>query len=472
MSIKSYKGKNGLNISYRVQIKNKAVQVDKVFQSLEEANDYSIYVRSKEYQEQEREKQKLQDTLQQKVAEQLNNPPLRNVLIAFSKTRTHLASYNTDRTKLLGSIPATTIPLNSEQVLFTQRSLGIVFDTNKNDKIEFGSLKLSQINTDIIELYIKERKAQNIARATIIKELGLLAQCFDTVPITYKSLAEQYRVNPARLSTSQRKTLLPTVVLPEPIRITNDNEALILEKLKKFRNKAMLDIVMLLFSTGMRRSEALFLTWKQIDFDNKFINLINTQTKAKKSRVIPINDIAFDCLSRTLERYKQEFLEQNPNSEFKIEQNKRLFTYTVDGFKKNIQRLQDWVKIDGFKLHILRHEFISRLNESQNINIHQLSKLTGITDTEYLQSKIVEPLNRKKSALALANGTATTEDIMRVVGHEDTKINARYTHIDNNTLIEALQTKSNELSREELLEEIKRIGELQQKLMEQALKKS
>lgn len=464
VSIKSYKGKNGVNISYRVQIKNKTIKVDKVFQSLEEANDYSIYVRSKEYLEQEREKQNYQDLIQQKLAEQLTNPPLRSVLLAFSKTRTHLASYSTDRTKLIGSIPSTTIPLNSEQVLFTQRSLGISFSTNDSEKVEFGSLKLSQINTDIIELYIKERKAQNIARATIVKELWLLAQCFDTIPITYKNLAEQYRSNPARLSTNQRKTLLPTVVMPEPIRITTDNEALILEKLKKFRNKAMLDIVMLLFSTGMRRSEALFLTWKQIDFDNKFITLINTQTKAKKSRIIPINDIAFDCLQRTLKRNKESNIDTNPID--------RLFQYTVDGFKKNIQRLQDWVKIDGFKLHILRHEFISRLNESQNMNIHQLSKLTGITDTEYLQSKIVEPLNRKKSALALANGTATTEDIMRVVGHEDTKINARYTHIDNNTLIEALQTKSNELSREELLEEIKRIGELQQKLMEQALKKS
>ncbi|CFK64760.1 phage integrase family protein [Burkholderia pseudomallei] len=469
------KGKSGTSVSYRVRIRNKMISVDKVFATLDEANDYARYVRTRDYQVQvEREKER-ETAIARSVAELFTNPTLRHVLQAFSRTRTSLSSYKTDRTKLLTSIPDTEIVFSAdsasnEKRLFTERFLGVRIAGDDGENAKFGDLKMSQINSDVIELYIRARQDKGIARATIKKELGLLAICFDTVPLTYKNLAEQYRINPARLSNTRRKVLMPTVVIPDPIRISTEDEALILQKLQKFRNPAMLDIVLLSLSTGMRRGEILSLVWGQVNLDGKTIRLLNTQTKARKSRLVPITDVAKDCLIRCLRRYENEQAKEQPDEEFVLDPTRRIFSYTPDGFKSNFQRLQRWVGIDGLKFHLMRHEFISRLNESQNLNIHQLSKISGITDTEYLQQRIVEPANQKKAVNAILEGKATTEDVMKIVGHEDTKINSIYTHIDPDLLIKGIFQHSKDMSKDELREKLRIVQELQSNLMGKLLK--
>lgn len=216
---------------------------------------------------------------------------------------------------------------------------------------KFGDLDPFKIQARDVTAYInarletaKRNKAGTITgyikKSTITKELSFLSSFFNSYHSyagdKYGSLALN---NPVKVANKRK---LKGAFVKRDRRLSEDEENALFNALQKCRNKDMLAIFQLAICSGMRRSEILFLEWRQIDFDREFIKL--ERTKNGEPIRIQMLPEAWDYL---------KLVKRKPKTE-------RLFTYTLDGFKSNFARVLVWSKIEGYTFRDLRSEFISR----------------------------------------------------------------------------------------------------------------
>ncbi|PKP20217.1 MAG: integrase [Bacteroidetes bacterium HGW-Bacteroidetes-21] len=162
-----------------------------------------------------------------------------------------------------------------------------------------------------------------------------------------------------------------------------DEVSAILKANKNFKHKTMLSII---YSCGLRRSEALNL--KPSDIDSKRNILTIKNAKGNKDRVVPISDKMIKMLNEYLREYRPE-------------------TWIFEGYKKG-ERYSETSIQEVFKssvekagidknatLHWLRHSYATHLLESG-------------TDLRYIQE---------------------------LLGHKSSKTTEIYTHVSNKELI-------------------------------------
>lgn len=83
--------------------------------------------------------------------------------------------------------------------------------------------------------------------------------------------------------------------------------------MKQIEGKELLkSIVIFALNTGLRRREIFGLRWSEVDWSRNFIHVINTKTR--KSRIIPFNDVALDVLRRQKEKPRSEFVFVSPRT--------------------------------------------------------------------------------------------------------------------------------------------------------------
>ncbi|WP_408869183.1 tyrosine-type recombinase/integrase [Brochothrix campestris] len=143
----------------------------------------------------------------------------------------------------------------------------------------------------------------------------------------------------------------------------------------------------ILLNTGMRKSEALALSRKSIDLDNKIIHITNSVTydeetnkailsscKTKASeRQIPISTTLTDLIREYIEELpaEQDMLFKNKNNE--------LYRPTyVNGWFKTILKQANCQKAT---VHDIRHTFITRLHQSKQFDIKQIQRYVGHSNT-------------------------------------------------------------------------------------------
>ncbi|QNP48348.1 site-specific integrase [Diaphorobacter aerolatus] len=227
---------------------------------------------------------------------------------------------------------------------------------NYPDTIPLGNMDPFKIEARDINSYIKARLATKrftnpkkgeprelgyISKATVTKELSFLSSFFSNFHSyggkAYESLKEN---NPVKKAN---KRALAGANKKRERRLSEAEEQELFKALQRCRNKDMVTIFQLAISSGMRRSEILFLEWKQINFQRRYIELYRTKNG---------EPIKIQLLPSAWEELKK--LKHKPNTD-------RLFKYTQDGFKSNFQRVLGWAKIEGYRFHDLRSEFITRV---------------------------------------------------------------------------------------------------------------
>lgn len=204
---------------------------------------------------------------------------------------------------------------------------------------KFGELDPFKIQARDITSYINER-LETVAKSTVIKELSVLSSFFNNYHSYSNDKYFSLKIN--NPVSKANKSKLKNASIKKDRRLTDDEEMDLFNALKECRNPDMLIIFQLAISSGMRRSEILFLEWKQIDFKREFIQL--TRTKNGLPIKIQMLPNAWEVL---------KFVKHKPKTA-------RLFKYTQDGFKSNFARVLTKAKIKGFTFHDLRSEFISR----------------------------------------------------------------------------------------------------------------
>jgi len=117
--------------------------------------------------------------------------------------------------------------------------------------------------------------------------------------------------------------------------------------------------------TGMRRSEILNLTWRDVDFKNNNIELL--QTKSGKKRIIPMNRMVADALIGIKKHPKSAYIFHKRDGQ-PLKDIRSIFFLVL---KK--------VGIKDFRFHDLRHTFASQL-VMKGVDIFTVSQLLGHAD--------------------------------------------------------------------------------------------
>lgn len=176
--------------------------------------------------------------------------------------------------------------------------------------------------------------------------------------------------------------------------LSSDEELALLQALSN--NELVKLIVIFALNTGLRRGEIFNLRWFDVDFNRGLIQI--RESKSNKMRVVPMNDTTHRLLDR-LPR-SSEFVFPSPKTGVKLNQIKRSFRRAVAE-----------AGIDDFRFHDLRHTAATRM----------------------------------------ADAGADAFTLMKILGHSDIRMTARYTHATDAALrravtnLDAFSQFSNEL---------------------------
>jgi integrase len=157
------------------------------------------------------------------------------------------------------------------------------------------------------------------------------------------------------------------------------------------------EIFLIAVCTGLRRGELLNLTWKDVDFQRRLLNIQsgeNFKTKAGKRRSVPMSQVVCQLLLARAQRSFDGFV-------FTVN-GRRVVEYFVS------HRFKACVRAAGLneKLHFhsLRHTFATWLVQN-GVNIYEVQKLLGhsnISVTQIYSHLVASELHRAVEKISVA----------------------------------------------------------------------
>lgn len=446
-------------LRFRVRIKRKAFKCDKLFETLDEAKEFlalsiSEKTRASLYTPEMRAEIDA-------ISGELQNPSFSFYAAQYIKlkitprleTRGDRANQIKDYTTRANAIGR--IEVEASEGGMAKRSMfsGMMLEGWTFPKKPLGDLPLSEINGRVVASYIKARLLE-VKPTTVSRELQFISAVFNWIrgydPKAWEKCGGKNPVSAAdksELEIANEMKQAEDSFLPDR-RITPQQERALFDALAKNENNELFLISALCHATGMRRSEAMLLRWRQLRDDYIQLGI----TKRGKPRRVPITSE----VRKILETVKKK--------------DERLFHYSVYGFNSAWRRLLDRTAVlddDGKELlietdegnrpltlrdtqlrfHNMRHEYISRLVELQLANklpSIAVQQLAGIQDDRHFQIKYVEPAQEHAHIKRTARGqTANDEsDLMRDVGHATRKMTNHYASLGQAAMISAANAAS------------------------------
>lgn len=224
----------------------------------------------------------------------------------------------------------------------------IYIRTFKIYKNLFSDRALSKVIPDDLEIY-KDRRIKEVTKTTVNIEVRILKATFN-----YACKLEILNKNPFRNVKSFDIEEKKFVYIPD------HHMKLILDHTD---NPIVKEVFLHALRTAMRRGEILNLRYRDINLQERTMQILETKTKTPRD--IPISDQLF----AQLEKY---FIDESGNNKF---YNPDDFIYKVTGdlctkrFKKIIRKLK---LPESYKFHSLRHTAITNLlRNSGNVRIAQ-----------------------------------------------------------------------------------------------------
>ena len=110
-------------------------------------------------------------------------------------------------------------------------------------------------------------------------------------------------------------------------------------------------------NTGMRRGEILNLRWAQVDFRSRLVHVI--KTKRAKNRIVPMNKTLYETLKA---------LRAEASGPDKV--------YAWKHVQKAYEKARAGGRLEGLRLHDLRHTFATRLIQA-GVDVFTVQKILG-----------------------------------------------------------------------------------------------
>jgi len=157
------------------------------------------------------------------------------------------------------------------------------------------------------------------------------------------------------------------------------------------------NIIISALNTGMRKMEILSLKWEYIDFKKWILTIPQTNTKAKKTRTIPISSVLQKILlEQKLKIGGSEYVFPSLDSN----------TGHINWIKHSFSTACRNADINGFRFHDLRHTSATRMLES-GIDVATVSKILGHSDINLTIRTYFHPEDSLREAVEkLVNFTA------------------------------------------------------------------
>jgi integrase len=160
-------------------------------------------------------------------------------------------------------------------------------------------------------------------------------------------------------------------------------------------NRPICLLVQFLLSTGCRLNEALSAQWKNMSTDNRLWTVPHESSKSKRPRSIPLNDSALEVLKQIKKQEKDVYVFTNAKTQKAY----------VNVFKP-WDRIRTKAGLAHLRLHDLRHMY----------------------------------------ATICVNNGCTIFEVSQLLGHADTRVSQRYSHLNTSTMLTAANSVSQKLS--------------------------
>ena len=275
---------------------------------------------------------------------------------------------------------------------------------------DLGNKKLSDVTPWLIEKWRTKRKKAGIAATTINRDLaGLRAALSKAVQW---ELLDEHPLKKLKQLKTDKAGIVRYLTNDEEKRLRNALKARDKQLIKKrasgnaWREKRgyetrpaitgrygnyLTPLILLSMNTGIRRGEALALTWENVNLKTGMLTVTGATAKSHHTRYIPLNSEAREVL--------QAWQKQTDTTGY---------IFTVDGaqlgsVKKAWGSILAAAKITGFRWHDLRHHFASMLVMA-GCDLYVVKELLGHSSIVVTERYAHLTPEHKQAAVALLDG--------------------------------------------------------------------
>ena len=213
-------------------------------------------------------------------------------------------------------------------------------------KYEIASKIMATIRSKDVAEYRKQREAEGKSGNTIRLDFAILSRLFSYARSDWGMESLQ---NPVQLASK------PKPSRGRERRLEKGEEA----KLLSAASASLRPVICFALSTAMRREEISGLRWKNIDLKRRSLLLLDT--KNGESRTIPLSPVAIEIL-KGLGKMKPDSL---------------VFGMAADTISHHMAKACQEAQLENLRFHDLRHEAISRLFETTDLDVMEIKAISG-----------------------------------------------------------------------------------------------
>jgi len=251
-----------------------------------------------------------------------------------------------------------------------------------------GSMYIDDITTDVLDKYVVQLERNGNRPGTINRKLSILSA----------ALKHAYR-----REELQRMPHIPRQGEP-PTRFrwySEEEQRLILTAANDVSPEFFL-LIMTLFDTGMRISEALMLSDMHVMLDSRVFVLSSAETKNSSSRSIPMTD-----------RLHHLYSQRQPHTG-------KYFSISYDQVCKDWSSVRDRIGMGtGDTIHAMRHTFCSRLSQN-GVDMRRIQELAGHKDLATTQRYTHLDAKRLSSDIGKLEACTDLQDLIPCDTRRDT----------------------------------------------------
>jgi len=152
--------------------------------------------------------------------------------------------------------------------------------------------------------------------------------------------------------------------------LRDDELKRLMAALGKYPNRSVADAIRLLILTGARKNEVLCADWLQFDLERSTWTKPSAHTKQKRIEHVPLNQPAVQLLNRMRRSAKGTYLFPG-----------RVDGHPLEDVKSAWKEICEKAKLDGIRIHDLRHTYASHL-VSAGVPLQVVGKLLGHTQSQ------------------------------------------------------------------------------------------
>lgn len=225
---------------------------------------------------------------------------------------------------------------------------------NTRVKEEFGEMQLVHIERHHIQSFITRLRQEGLAPATCDRYLAMISGV-----LRLACDLGHLRDNPAKG--------IPQFNVDNKVEnyLSDDDMARLMQVLKTDENRVVSSMMLFLLTTGARLNEAQMATWDQFDLENRVWRIPATNSKSKRARAVPLNDMAIAALKENTGDTGYVF--RSPRGDGKQPYN---------NIHKSWYRIRNKAGLPHLRCHDLRHSHASMLINA-NRSLYEVQRILG-----------------------------------------------------------------------------------------------